>query len=114
MSELLLDRSNLMVMKRFINKKENMQLIMNALIDKRRNIQFEAFHVFKLFIANPNKEQAIKEIIRANKNKLVQFLKTFQEDRKEDHQFLEEKELLISKIMDLDKEAANDDDDDDD
>jgi calcium binding protein 39 len=99
-----------MVMKRYINKKENMQLIMNSLIDKRRNIQFEAFHVFKLFIANPNKEQPIKEIIRANNKKLIQFLKTFQEDRTEDTQFLEEKELLITKIMDLDKTSASEED----
>ncbi len=97
-------------MKRYINKKENMQLIMNSLIDKRRNIQFEAFHVFKLFIANPNKEQPIKEIIRANNKKLIQFLKTFQEDRTEDTQFLEEKELLITKIMDLDKTSASEED----
>lgn len=84
---------------------------MNALIDKRRNIQFEAFHVFKLFIANPNKEQPIKEIIRANNKKLIQFLKAFQEDRTEDQQFLEEKELLINKILDLDKVASDDADD---
>ncbi len=83
---------------------------MNSLIDKRRNIQFEAFHVFKLFIANPHKEQPIKEIIRANNKKLIQFLKTFQEDRTEDTQFLEEKELLITKIMDLDKTSASEED----
>ncbi|KAL0486014.1 calcium binding protein [Acrasis kona] len=101
LSELLLDRSNLLVMKRFINKKENMQIIMNALIDRYKNIQFEAFHVFKLFIANPNKDDQIKNVIRANRNKLLQFLRTFQEDRLDDQQFVEEKELLMTKISEL-------------
>lgn len=35
-------------MTRYIANDANMKLIMNLLRDKSRNIQFEAFHVFKV------------------------------------------------------------------
>jgi calcium binding protein 39 len=39
---------------------------MNLLKDDSRNIQFEAFHVFKVFVANPHKPEAIAEILQRN------------------------------------------------
>ena len=33
---------------RYISDRKNLQLIMNLLRDKSPNIQFEAFHVFKV------------------------------------------------------------------
>ncbi|KTG43711.1 hypothetical protein cypCar_00014050 [Cyprinus carpio] len=48
LGELLLDRHNFTVMTRYISKPENLKLMMNLLRDKSPNIQFEAFHVFKL------------------------------------------------------------------
>lgn len=35
-------------MTKYISKPENLKLMMNLLRDKSRNIQFEAFHVFKV------------------------------------------------------------------
>lgn len=35
-------------MTRYISKPENLKLMMNLLRDKSPNIQFEAFHVFKV------------------------------------------------------------------
>lgn len=48
LGELLLDRHNFTVMTRYISKAENLKLMMNLLRDKSPNIQFEAFHVFKV------------------------------------------------------------------
>ena len=53
-----------------------------------------AFHVFKVFVANPNKPSEIVSILAKNKSKLVTYLSSFQND-KEDLQFIEEKKLLI-------------------
>lgn len=36
-------------MTKYIADAENLKLMMNLLRDKSRNIQFEAFHVFKVF-----------------------------------------------------------------
>ncbi|XP_076805227.1 calcium-binding protein 39-like [Clavelina lepadiformis] len=48
LGELLLDRHNYTIMTRYISKPENLKIMMNNLRDQSRNIQFEAFHVFKV------------------------------------------------------------------
>lgn len=48
LGELLLDRTNFNVMTKYIANSDNLKLMMNMLRDKSRNIQFEAFHVFKV------------------------------------------------------------------
>ena len=48
LGELLLDRHNFSVMTKYIGNSDNLKLMMNLLKDKSRNIQFEAFHVFKV------------------------------------------------------------------
>lgn len=75
--------------------------MMNMLRDKSKNIQFEAFHVFKVFVANPNKSKPILDILTKNKGKLVEFLSKFHNDRAEDEQFNDEKEYLVKQIKEL-------------
>ena len=47
LAELMVDRSNYAVMMRFVSDENNLKLVMNLLRDRSRNIQYEAFHVFK-------------------------------------------------------------------
>eukprot|EP00053_Salpingoeca_punica_P007612 m.69311 g.69311 ORF g.69311 m.69311 type:complete len:327 (-) comp14241_c0_seq1:1080-2060(-) len=101
LGELLLDRANFSIMTKYISNPENLKLMMNMLRDKSRNIQFEAFHVFKVFVANPNKAKPILEILLKNKEKLKEFLEAFHTDRSEDEQFNDEKKYLIKQINDL-------------
>ncbi|XP_043925975.1 calcium-binding protein 39 [Protopterus annectens] len=105
LGELLLDRHNFTIMTKYISKPENLKLMMNLLRDKSRNIQFEAFHVFKVFVANPNKTQPILDILLKNQTKLIEFLSKFQNDRTEDEQFNDEKTYLVKQIRDLKKPA---------
>ncbi|KAJ3590754.1 hypothetical protein NHX12_008703 [Muraenolepis orangiensis] len=81
------------VTKRQSLKPENLKLMMNLLRDKSRNIQFEAFHVFKT--------QPILDILLKNQAKLIEFLSKFQNDRTEDEQFNDEKTYLVKQIRDL-------------
>lgn len=101
LGELLLDRYNFTVMTRYISNPENLKLMMNMLREKSRNIQFEAFHVFKVFVANPNKPKPITDILLRNKEKLIEFLLNFHSDRNEDEQFNDEKAYLIKQIKEL-------------
>ena len=48
LGELLLDRHNFTVMTKYISSPDNLKLMMNMLKERSRNIQFEAFHVFKV------------------------------------------------------------------
>ncbi|KAF3838009.1 hypothetical protein F7725_009776 [Dissostichus mawsoni] len=91
---------------KYISRAENLKLMMNLLRDNSRNIQFEAFHVFKVFVANPNKTQPVLDILLKNQTKLVEFLSHFQTDRSEDEQFCDEKNYLIKQIRDLKRPAA--------
>jgi calcium binding protein 39 len=100
LGEILLDRTNFNVMTKYIANEANLKLVMNLLRDKSRNIQFEAFHVFKVFVANPKKPQQIETVLRRNKEKLNVFLKDFHND-KEDEQFSDEKQFLIAQIQKL-------------
>ncbi|XP_064614768.1 protein Mo25-like [Liolophura sinensis] len=101
LGELLLDRHNFTTMTKYIGHPENLKLMMNMLREKSRNIQFEAFHVFKVFVANPNKPKPILDILLRNKEKLVEFLTNFHTDRSEDEQFNDEKAYLIKQIREL-------------
>ena len=81
LGEILLDRANFNVMTRYIANDANLKMMMNLLRDKSKNIQFEAFHVFKVFVANPKKPPQIEAILRRNKEKLLIFLKDFHNDK---------------------------------
>ncbi|KIK15905.1 hypothetical protein PISMIDRAFT_281269 [Pisolithus microcarpus 441] len=100
LGEILLDRANFNVMTRYIAQDANLKMMMNMLRDKSKNIQFEAFHVFKVFVANPKKPPQIEAILRRNKEKLLVFLKNFHND-KEDEQFSDEKQFLIVQVQNL-------------
>uniref|UniRef100_K3WY23 Mo25-like protein n=1 Tax=Globisporangium ultimum (strain ATCC 200006 / CBS 805.95 / DAOM BR144) TaxID=431595 RepID=K3WY23_GLOUD len=106
LGEILLDRSNFDIMMKYIGEKENLKMMMNLLRDTSANIQFEAFHVFKVFVANPKKPDAISQILLNNRDKLVAYLKNFQ-NSKEDPQFIEEKALLIRTLEGLQPVDAN-------
>ena len=81
LGEILLDRANFSVMTRYIADEGNLKVMMNMLRDKSKNIQFEAFHVFKVFVANPKKPPQIETILRRNRDKLLVFLKNFHNDK---------------------------------
>ncbi|KAL5476217.1 hypothetical protein EMCRGX_G026133 [Ephydatia muelleri] len=101
LGELLLDRHNFAVMTHYISNPENLKLMMVMLKDRSRNIQFEAFHVFKVFVANPTKTKPIQDILYKNQDKLVEFLSKFHNDRTDDNQFIDEKSYLIKQIKEL-------------
>ncbi len=68
-------------MTKYIANSDNLKLMMNLLRDESRSIQFEAFHVFKVFVANPKKAKPITDILLKNQEKLVNFLGKFHNDR---------------------------------
>ncbi|XP_074574997.1 putative MO25-like protein At5g47540 isoform X2 [Curcuma longa] len=47
LGDMLLDRSNSAVMVRYVSSKDNLMILMNLLRESSKNIQIEAFHVFK-------------------------------------------------------------------
>lgn len=101
LGELLLARSNFNVMMMYINSSENLKIMMNLLRGNTRQIQYEAFHVFKIFVANPRKSTDVCEILVRNKYKLIDFLHKFKKDKENDQLFEEEKQTLIKTLQNL-------------
>ena len=99
LSTVLLTRSNYNVMIRYIDSNSNLMRIMLLLRDTSPHITLDAFHVFKIFVANPNKPPEIVKILSDNRVKLCAYLETLHKDREEaDPQFRDEKALVISTI----------------
>lgn len=63
LGEILLDRTNFNVMTRYISSEDNLKDMMNLLKDKSKNIQFEAFHVFKVGFTCPCQKQRVMTLI---------------------------------------------------
>ncbi|KAJ1448629.1 Mo25-like protein [Pelagophyceae sp. CCMP2097] len=101
LGEVLLDRANFNSMMKYIGSRDNLKILMILLRNKKIRIQIEAFHVFKVFVANPRKPPEIVKILHANKDKLVAYLKNFTHDKADD-QFNEEKALIIETLQALD------------
>ncbi|RAL09560.1 Mo25 family protein [Aspergillus homomorphus CBS 101889] len=98
LGEILLDRANYNVMMQYVESGENLKLCMKLLRDDRKMVQYEGFHVFKVFVANPNKSVAVQRILINNRDRLLRFLPRFLEDRTEDDQFTDEKSFLVRQI----------------
>ncbi|PVU89575.1 hypothetical protein BB561_005284 [Smittium simulii] len=102
LGEILLERKNFNVMTKYINNSDNLVMIMKSLADKSKSIQYEAFHIFKIFVANPNKTAAVYTILKNNKSKLISFLMNFQTDKDSDEQFRDEKAFLVKELKKVD------------
>ncbi|KOS16426.1 mo25 protein [Malassezia pachydermatis] len=89
LSDILVDRVHYATMIRYVSDEENLKSTMNALRDRSKNIQLEAFHVFKVFVANPKKTPAVEAILRRNRDRLLSFLQGFLQDRT-DESFIDE------------------------
>lgn len=101
LGEILLDRANYAVMTAYVDRGEHLKICMNLLRDDRKMVQYEGFHVFKVFVANPHKSIAVQKILLINRERLVKFLQHFLEDRTEDEQFIDEREFLIKQINNM-------------
>jgi hypothetical protein len=102
LSTVLLTRSNYAVMIKYVNSRKNLILIMHLLRDTSPHITLDAFHVFKVFVANPNKLPEVVKILQDNSAKLCAYLETLHKEKESsDNQFRDEKALIIQTIQSL-------------
>ena len=104
LAELLLEPHNFHPMTMYISNQDNLKLIMIKMKSEQSlNIQFQAFQVFKVFVAYPNKPKSIVANLLRNRDQLVEFLTDLQADSANDDQFEDEKAYLIKVIKELKK-----------
>ncbi|WFD38119.1 Hym1p [Malassezia japonica] len=100
LGEMLVDRAHYQMMLRYVADDGNLKRIMNLLRDRSKNIQLEAFHVFKVFVANPKKSPGVEAILQRNRARLLTFLSEFQRDRS-DESFIDERQYVMQIIATL-------------
>jgi calcium binding protein 39 len=99
LSTVLLTRSNYSIMIQYVASRSNLIVVMHLLRDTSPHITLDAFHVFKVFVANPNKPPEIVKILHDNKSKLCAYLTTLHQEKEEnDTLFRDEKALIIATI----------------
>ena len=99
LSTILLTRTNYNVMVRFVASARNLKVILLLLRHTSSHITLDAFHVFKVFVANPHKPQDVIKILKDNQVKLCAYLKTLHADKAHvDAQFRDERALIIATI----------------
>lgn len=103
MAQIIRQRSNYNFMTAYVNDVNNLRLVMTLMRNKSQNIKFEAFQIFKIFVANPKKTRPVEDTLIKNQLKLIEFLNNFSfpDQRKEDEQFNDERKFVISKLSSL-------------
>jgi len=101
LAEILLDRHFRNAMLAYVNNDRNLQIHMVLLKDSSKVIQVEAFHVFKIFAANPQKPQRVQQILYKNRDKLVALLQMLPAARPDDKKFAEETRGVLERLRHL-------------
>jgi len=105
LSDLLLGRKFMRIMMLYIGDDSYLQIHMNLLRDDSKTIQLEAFHIFKIFVANPNRPPRVHTILFKNKERLINLLHELTPHRPDDKQFLEDMKTVLNKLEALDPPA---------
>ncbi|CAJ1404162.1 unnamed protein product [Effrenium voratum] len=98
---MLMDRSFQKVMMNYVSNEPHLKIIMNLLLADSKSIQSEAFHVFKIFVVNPQKPLRIQQILVKNKDRLVALLQTLQSGRSEDANFNTDQQKVIGRLLEM-------------
>jgi len=91
------------VMKQYVSKKDNLAIIMNLMKKHKENsLSFEAYHIFKIFIANPEKEKKVHIVLWKNKKALLRLLSGFHDEKARDNElFAIERSTVIQYVQNI-------------
>ncbi|KAF4756855.1 Calcium-binding protein 39 [Perkinsus olseni] len=111
LGDILLDRPFMKVMVRFVNEERFLKSVMILLGDSSKAVQVEAFHVFKIFAANPHKAPAVQQILYQNRTRLIKLLDKLEmavisstgvhKSQSEEKQFVADKQAVVNKLEKL-------------
>ena len=82
---------------KYLSNGQNLIKIMKLMSSSYHNISLEAFHVFKLFVLYDKKPEAVVKILRANADKLIEYIHELLQNN-QDQELEREKEHLIVQL----------------
>eukprot|EP00271_Cylindrocystis_brebissonii_P008237 TRINITY_DN22264_c0_g1_i1.p1 TRINITY_DN22264_c0_g1~~TRINITY_DN22264_c0_g1_i1.p1 ORF type:complete len:352 (+),score=87.47 TRINITY_DN22264_c0_g1_i1:829-1884(+) len=98
--EILLEKSNAAVAKRYMSSLTNLRIVMNMLRETSKSIQVEAIHLFTMFLTNEERPAEVTNVLYTNKDKLLRLFADFTFER-EDPKVTEEKAEVVRIISGL-------------
>lgn len=99
LGEILLDRHFMRVMLSYVSDEQFLQIHMNLLRNCSKAIQADAFHVFKIFAANPNKPPRVHQILLKNRDRLVKLLDSM--GKEGDDSFAQDRKAVVQALRAL-------------
>lgn len=101
LGDVLLDRAFMEVMLVYVTNEHFLQIHMNLLRDDSKSIQFDAFHVFKIFVANPKKPPRVHSILYRNRDRLLKLLATITSKAADETVVAEDLRVVVTVIAAL-------------
>lgn len=101
LGEILLDRSFMKVMLAYVGNEQYLQIHMNLLREDSKVLQVDAFHVFKIFAANPKKPQRVHQILFRNRDRLIKLIDTFKPSNDNDKSFMDDRVAVVNALKGL-------------
>jgi len=99
LGEILLDRCFMKVMLLYVSREEFLMIHMKLLRDESKAIQADAFHVFKIFAANPNKPRNVHQILLKNRDRLVKLIDSL--GKEGDESFAQDRKAVVQALRAL-------------
>lgn len=106
LSELVLRRQNRLFLNKYFDDQNNLKLIMLLLNDKSKNLQLEAFDIFKFFVVKPKKSQKVLDILIKNKENFIEFFNSFN-IQSHDSNLIDERDYILGEIQKLPEITRN-------
>eukprot|EP01083_Nonionella_stella_P093410 261785_1 len=103
--DILLEKKNQKYLFRYVNDAKHLQRTMKLLRIKSVVMQFAVFDVFKLFIANNNKSEAVSRILFNNRDTLHSFLTKL--EKEDDSEFDADKVYLLDQLDKVTCDGSN-------
>ena len=100
LNELLHDRNNLSVMRKYISNDTNLRGVMSLMLDRNRVTQSAAVEVFKIFLANPVKSYEVKNVLVKNRDILISYFDN-ESTKSEENSVINVNLDLMSQIKDI-------------
>jgi len=101
LGEILLQQEFQQVRTAYVSNPNFLRIHMNLFRIRSVPLQLEAFHIFKVFVANPKRPSRVTHILRRNRDRLIGLLQSFHEKGHEDEDFCGDLFVVIRLLRSL-------------
>ena len=98
LTTIMLDRPFMDCMIQFVCNDDFLVKTLVLLGNPSKVVQYETFHLFKIFAANPRKPPRVSKLLVKNTDRITRILEQIEQDRLDDTEFKQDKQAVVAKI----------------